>query len=69
MESRGQETVAIFMAPGMSVPGEAQKLRKKLNELDGILEFDTNYILNTVSVRYDSDKVSLARIRETIDAR
>ena len=55
------------MAPGMNVPGHAQKLRKKLNALDGVLEFDTNYILNTISVRYDSDKVTLAQIKKTID--
>ena len=69
MENRGQGTVAVFMAPGINDAGQAQKLRKKLKELDGVLEFDPNYILNTVSVRYDSDKVTLAQIRETIDAR
>ena len=54
------------MAPGMNVPGEAQKLRKKANMLEGILELDINYILNTISIRYDSDKVTLAEIRKTI---
>lgn len=54
------------MAPGMNVPGEAQKLKKKANELKGILELDINYILNTVSIRYDSDKVTLDKIRKTI---
>ena len=66
MGNRGQGSVAVFMAPGMNVPGEAQKLRKKANELEGILELDINYILNTVSIRYDSDKVTLAKIKETI---
>lgn len=66
MGNRGQESVAVFMAPGMNVPGEARKLRKKVNELEGILEFDINYILNTVSIRYDSDKVTLVKIRKTI---
>lgn len=54
------------MAPRMNIPGEAQKLRKKVNELEGILELDINYILNTISIRYDSDKLTLAKIKETI---
>lgn len=54
------------MAPGMNVAGQAQKLRKKVNELEGIVEFDINYILNTVSIKYDSNKITLAKIRKTI---
>ena len=57
------------MAPGMNVAGRAEKMRKKINQLEGILEFDINYILNTVSIRYDSDQVTLAKIRKTIGTR
>ena len=66
MGTRGKGSVAVFMALGMNVPGEAQKLRKKANELEGILELDINYILNTVSIRYDSDRITLDKIRKTI---
>ena len=66
MVNRGRGSVAVFMAPGMNVPGEAQKLRKKANKLEGILELDINYILNTVSIRYDSDRVTLDTIKKTI---
>jgi copper chaperone CopZ len=57
------------MAQGMNIVGQAQKLRKKVNELDGILDIDINYILDTVSITYDSDRVTLPKIRKTIDTR
>jgi copper chaperone CopZ len=63
-----QEAVAIFKAPGMNIAGQLQKLRKNVNELDGILHIQVNYILDTVSISYDSDRVSLSKIKKTIDA-
>lgn len=64
-----QEAVAIFEALGMNVAGRAQKLRKSVNQLDGILKIEINYILDTVSVSYDSGKVSLSEIKKTVDSR
>ena len=61
-----QEAVAIFKAPGMNISGQAQKLRKRMNELDGILQIEVNYILDTVSIVYDSDKLTLRKIRKKI---
>jgi hypothetical protein len=63
----GQEAVAIFSAPGMNTAGRGQNLRLKLNKLDGILKIDINYILDTVMVSYDPEKLTLARIRKNID--
>ena len=63
-----QEAVAIFKAPGMNISGQAQKLRKRMNELDGILQIEVNYILDTVSIVYDSDKLTLRKIRKKIGA-
>jgi copper chaperone CopZ len=63
----GQEAIAIFSAPGMNMAGRGQNMRLKLNKLDGILKIDINYILDTVSVSYDPEKVTLARIRKNID--
>ena len=69
MGKPGQKSVAIFMAPSTNVAGWTQKVRKKINELDGVLEFNINYILNTVSISYDPDKITLAKIRKTIGTR
>ena len=67
MGERVQEAFAIFLAPGMNIAGRAEKLRSDFGKLDGILEFEINYILDTVSIRYDSDKLTLANIRSKID--
>ena len=50
----------------MSVSGRARQLKKDVLELDGVLEIDINYIQDTVSVRYDSSKVTLAEIKRTV---
>jgi len=51
----------------MNVVGRAEKLRSDFGKLDGILEIEINYILDTVSIRYDSDKLTLANIKSKID--
>lgn len=68
MVKRSQDAVAVFSTPRMSLVGRAQKLRNKLSELEGIREIDINYILDTVSVSYDSEKVELVEIRRKLDA-
>jgi hypothetical protein len=65
--NRGHEAFAILRAPGMNVVGRAEKLRSDFGKLDGILEIEINYILDTVSIRYDSDKLTLANIKSKID--
>ncbi|MGA1975702.1 MAG: heavy-metal-associated domain-containing protein [Conexivisphaerales archaeon] len=59
--------MAIFKIPGMNLPGRAQRLRLEVGRLDGILEVDINYILDTISIRYDAKKLTLDRIKEKID--
>lgn len=59
--------VAIFTVPGMSERGRAQKLRRDVGKLDGILRVDINYILDTVSIGYDADRVTLRKIRAIVD--
>lgn len=53
----------------MNVAGRAQKLRGKVKALDGVLEVDINYVLNTVSIKYDSDKVKLPKTRTMMNTR
>ncbi len=66
MRNRRHEAVAIFRAPGMNVAGGAQKLRRQVNKLNGVLEVDINYILDTISIRYDPYRVTLPKIRDTV---
>jgi copper chaperone CopZ len=67
MRKGDQEALAIFMVPGMSVKGRARRLRREMGKLDGILQIDINYILDTVSIRYDAGKLTLDRIRKEIE--
>jgi copper chaperone CopZ len=64
-----QKAVATFKTPGVNISGQAVKLRKNVNELDGILHIEFNFILDTISIVYDSDRVTLPTIQKTIDPR
>jgi copper chaperone CopZ len=59
--------MAIFKIQRMSIPGRGKRLRREVGKLDGILAVDINYILDTVSIRYDANKLTLDRIKKKID--
>jgi copper chaperone CopZ len=61
------EALALFSVPGMSVAGRSQELRQAIGKLDGVLQLEVNYILDTVSIKYDAGKLTLDRIREEIE--
>jgi len=66
MPRRSQVLIAIFKTQGMSTPGRTQKLRLELSKLEGIRAIDINYIMDTVSIRYNSKKLTPEEIRNTI---
>jgi copper chaperone CopZ len=66
LRNRGHEAFAIFEAPGMNVSGRAEKLKSDFGKLDGILEIEINYILDTVTIRYDPEKLTLAYLRNKL---
>jgi copper chaperone CopZ len=63
----GPPAIAIFRTTGMDISGRARKLRLEVGKLDGILVVDFNYVMDSVSIRYDSEKLTLAEIRKAID--
>jgi P-type Cu+ transporter len=65
---RHQEAVAVFRVPGMSTPGRARRLKREIGKLDGILEVEINYILDTASVSYEAHKLTRDQIKEKIEA-
>jgi copper chaperone CopZ len=67
LRNRDREAFAIVTAPGINIAGGAEKLSRELSKLDGILDIEINYILDTVSIRYDSDRVTLAKIKQKIN--
>jgi copper chaperone CopZ len=65
---KGQAT-AILKIRGMSDSGQAQRFRRTAAKLDGVLRVDINYILDSVTVKYDADKLTSDQIKEKLALR
>jgi copper chaperone CopZ len=50
----------------MSDSGQARRLRRAAANLDGVLRVDVNYILDSVTVKYDADKLTSAQVRKKL---
>ena len=64
---KGKAT-AILKMRGMSDSGQARTFRRAAAKLDGVLQVDINYILDSVTVMYDADKLTPAQVREKLAA-
>jgi copper chaperone CopZ len=60
------EAIAILKIRGMSDSGQAQRLRRAAAKLDGVLRVDINYILDSVTVKYDADKLTTAQVKKRL---
>jgi copper chaperone CopZ len=69
MTSGRAEATTILKIQGMSNWGQARKLRRTAAMLDGILRVDINYILGSVTVKYDADKLTSAQVKEKLAPR
>jgi copper chaperone CopZ len=65
---KGQAT-AILKIRGMSDSGQAQRFRRTAAKLDGVLRVDINYILDSVTVKYDADKLTSDQIKKKLALR
>jgi copper chaperone CopZ len=63
------EATAILKLQGMSDSGQAQRFRRTAAKLDGILRVDVNYILDSVTVKYDANKLTSAQIKKKLALR
>jgi copper chaperone CopZ len=63
------EATAILKIRGMSDSGQVQRFRRTAAKLDGILRVDINYILDSVTVRYDADKLTSDQIKKELALR
>ncbi|MDG6899297.1 MAG: heavy-metal-associated domain-containing protein [Nitrososphaerota archaeon] len=66
MTSGGRGATAILKTRGLSEPGQARRLRRASAKLDGITRVDINYILGSVTVEYDADKLTSAQVKEML---
>ncbi len=61
------ESTATLKIRPMKEEGQSQKLKRAIGSLDGIYKVDINYILDTVTITYDADKVTLDQIKKKMD--
>jgi len=65
--NRGATSILKVRGLGDSV--QAKRFRRTAAKLDGVLGVDVNYILDSVTVRYDADKISPAQIKKKLALR
>lgn len=63
--SKGIAT-AILKIQGMSDSRQARRRRRAALKLDGLFKIDINYILDSVTVRYDAGKLTPALIKKEL---
>jgi copper chaperone CopZ len=66
MTSGKGEATAILKLQGMSDSGQARRLRRAAAKLDGVHRVDINYILDSVTVKYDADKLTSAQVKKRL---
>ena len=66
MTSGKGKATAILKIRGLSESGQALRLRRAAAKLDGVLRVDINYILDSVTVKYDADKLTSAQVKEKL---
>jgi copper chaperone CopZ len=67
MSNLAPEATAFFKLEGGDESGGTEKLRRVLDGLDGVLEVRVNFIIDTISVRYDSDRLTRDEIKKKVD--
>jgi copper chaperone CopZ len=67
MPKSKDEATATLKLRQMNEKGRAQRLKRAIGSLDGISKVDINYILDTVTVTYDSSGLTLAQIKKKVD--
>ena len=67
MPNLNHEATAFFKLEGGDETRGYEKLRRALDALDGVLEVRVNFIIDTISVRYDSDRLTRDDIKKKVD--
>jgi copper chaperone CopZ len=67
MPNLNHEATAFFKLEGGDESGGHEKLRRVLDALDGVLEVRVNFIIDTISVKYDSDRLTRDEIKKKVD--
>lgn len=63
------EATAILKIRGMSDSVQTRRFKRAAAKLDGVFRVDINYILDSVTVKYDADKLTPAQIKKKLAPR
>ena len=66
MKGIKEVATAVLKIPGMSRTGRAERLRRDVRGLDGVLDIEINYILDSVTVKYDAGKLTSTQVRKRL---
>ena len=66
MKGNQEVATAVMKIPGMSRPGRARQLRRAAVGLDGVLHVEINYIVDSVTVKYDAGKLTSAQVKNKL---
>jgi copper chaperone CopZ len=61
-----REATSVLKVKGMDDSGRAMRLRQAADKIDGIFQVDIDYILDSVTVRYDADKLTHAQVKRKL---
>jgi copper chaperone CopZ len=67
MPNLNRNAMAFFKLQGGDESGQPERLRRALGRLDGVLDVKINFIIDTVSIGYDSNRVTLEQIKKKVD--
>jgi len=61
------DATAFFKMQRGDDSGQPERLRRALGRLDGVREVKVNFIFDTISIRYDSNRVTRDQIKRKVD--
>jgi copper chaperone CopZ len=67
MPNLNHEATAFFKLLGGDESGKPERLSRVLSKIDGVLEVKVNFILDIISIRYDSERVTREEIKKRVD--
>ena len=67
MPNSNHEAMAFFKLEGGNESGQHTRLGRVLGRLDGVLDVRVDYILDTISIRYDSKTLTREDIKKKVD--
>jgi cation transport ATPase len=67
MTNSNREATALFKLEGGNESGQHERLRRVLCKLNGVLDVRVNFILDTISIKYDSDALTRDEIKKKVD--